>query len=96
MKLVSFVKRTVLGALICAALSLPAQTISIETEHFAVDFQVGDDGRLYQRAIGAANVGIKLLRDGRSLSAGGRRLRLGTSTASRPCGWQYFNDIVIS
>jgi alpha-galactosidase len=62
MKLVSFVKHIMLGALICAALSLPAQTISIETEHFTVDFQVGNDGRLYQHAIGAPNVGIKLLR----------------------------------
>ena len=71
MKLVSFVKRTALGALICAALSLPAQTISIETEHFTVDFQVGDDGRLYQHAIGAANVGEKPLRTGEAYPQAG-------------------------
>jgi alpha-galactosidase len=62
MKLVPFVKHIVLGAVISVASSLPAQTISLETAHFTVEFQIGDDGRLYQHAIGAANVGEKLLR----------------------------------
>jgi len=62
MKLIPFLKRNMLVALICAASSLSAETISLKTAHFAVNFQVGDDRRLYQRAIGAADAGEKLQR----------------------------------
>jgi len=31
----------------------PHETVSLKTANFKIDFQVGDDGRLYQRAIGA-------------------------------------------
>jgi alpha-galactosidase len=35
--------------------ALPAfETFAVQTKSFAVDFQVGDDGRLYQRAIGGS------------------------------------------
>jgi alpha-galactosidase len=33
----------------------PHEMISLKTASFQIDFQIGDDGRLYQHAIGAAN-----------------------------------------
>ena len=41
----------------------PYETFSLKTKSFALDFQVGDDGRLYQRPIGASNPDAKLKRD---------------------------------
>lgn len=38
------------------------ETFSIRTSSFALNFQVGDDGRLYQRLIGQANEGGKIAR----------------------------------
>jgi len=44
--------------------ALPAyETFSLKTKNFAVNFQVGDDDRLYQRPIGATNLNAKLRRD---------------------------------
>lgn len=38
---------------VAKAVALPSfQTMSLNTAHFSLDFQVNDDGRLYQRAIG--------------------------------------------
>lgn len=39
------------------------QKFSVRTRNFAVDFEVGDDGRLYQRAIGGAGTDHELKRD---------------------------------
>ncbi len=56
------------AALICAGASLFAETapthemVSLKTASFKIDFQVGDDGRLYQRAIGSANDNEQLKR----------------------------------
>jgi alpha-galactosidase len=41
----------------------PYETFSLKTESFALNFQVGDDGRLYQHPIGAADPNAKLQRD---------------------------------
>ena len=40
----------------------PYEKFSINTKTFALDFQVGDDGRLYQQAIGGGDGDGKLLR----------------------------------
>src|SRR6266478_8074492 len=56
------------AGLICAAPTLfaetvpPHETVSLKTANFKIDFQVGDDGRLYQRAIGAADENERLQR----------------------------------
>ena len=39
------------------------KTFSVQTKSFVLNFRVGDDGRLYQRAIGAADGSEKLRRD---------------------------------
>src|ERR1039457_6539502 len=39
-----------------------AKQFSVQTRNFALKFEVGDDGRLYQRAVGAADTGKKLQR----------------------------------
>jgi alpha-galactosidase len=41
----------------------PHEKISVSTKNFALNFEVGDDGRLYQRAIGAVDANGKLLRE---------------------------------
>jgi alpha-galactosidase len=41
----------------------PYETLNLKTKSFAVNFQVGDDGRLYQRPIGADDPNAKLQRD---------------------------------
>jgi alpha-galactosidase len=41
----------------------PFETFSLKTKKFAVTFQVGDDGRLYQRPIGVADPNAKPQRD---------------------------------
>lgn len=41
----------------------PYESFRLRTKSFAVTFQVGDDGRLYQSPIGAGNPGAKLSRD---------------------------------
>jgi alpha-galactosidase len=40
----------------------PPEEFGVQTKNFALNFEVGDDGRLYQRAVGAADVNTKLLR----------------------------------
>ena len=40
----------------------PYEIVSLKTANFKIDFQVGDDGRLYQRAIGAADENERLQR----------------------------------
>jgi alpha-galactosidase len=37
----------------------PHQTLSLKTAHFSVDFQVNEDGRLYQRAIGMGGMQVQ-------------------------------------
>jgi alpha-galactosidase len=52
-------------ALTLSAASAPSrlpQSFSLKTRNFALDFQVGDDGRLYQRALGAGPPRQKLQR----------------------------------
>ncbi len=41
----------------------PYETFSLKTKGFAVNFQVGDDGRLYQIPVGGADADPKLKRD---------------------------------
>ena len=41
----------------------PNEVFSLKTRNFAMTFQVGDDGRLYQRPIGAEDPTTKLTRD---------------------------------
>lgn len=49
---------------LAAGLAPAAPTaFSLNTKNFAIQFQVGEDGRLYQRPIGAADTGAKLQRD---------------------------------
>jgi len=44
-------------------LALPLyEHFSVNTKNFTLNFEVGDDGRLYQRAVGAADAAGKLLR----------------------------------
>jgi alpha-galactosidase len=38
------------------------EKFSVQTKNFTLNFQVGDDGRLYQRAVGAADAGERLQR----------------------------------
>ncbi|MGD1090035.1 MAG: NPCBM/NEW2 domain-containing protein, partial [Verrucomicrobiota bacterium] len=40
----------------------PYEKFSVRTKNFALNFEVGDDGRLYQRAVGAADANEKLQR----------------------------------
>jgi alpha-galactosidase len=40
----------------------PSEKFSVQTKNFALNFEVGDDGRLYQRAVGAADANEKLQR----------------------------------
>ncbi|MDB6018972.1 MAG: glycoside hydrolase clan [Pedosphaera sp.] len=40
----------------------PSEKFSVNTRNFALNFEVGEDGRLYQRNIGASDTGGKLLR----------------------------------
>ena len=70
MKHYSLISSFVFFALAGGALSLAAdvspaspETFSITTKNFAVRFQVGSDGRLYQQPLGAENPGTKLRRD---------------------------------
>ena len=44
-----------------AAKTMP-DPFSVQTRNFALNFEAGDDGRLYQRAVGAAQAGEKLQR----------------------------------
>jgi alpha-galactosidase len=59
---IGFLKTSVLFALICFAPALFAKNFSVNTAHFAVNFQTGADGRLYQIPIGG-NSNSKLSRD---------------------------------
>jgi alpha-galactosidase len=59
---VSFLKWIMLTPVICGP-SLFAQTFSLETKSFVVNFQVGEDGRLYQHPIGENDPNAKLQRD---------------------------------
>jgi alpha-galactosidase len=43
---------------------LPNETFAVKTRSLAVNFELGDDGRLYQHPIGAADSQTKLRRDG--------------------------------
>jgi len=47
------------------------EKFSVQTKNFALIFEVGDDGRLYQRAIGAAGSNEKLLRTDESYPPAG-------------------------
>jgi alpha-galactosidase len=59
---IPFLKRLALAALICAAPSTFAKSFTVQTKSFAVNFQTGGDGRLYQQPIGTDS-GMKLSRD---------------------------------
>jgi alpha-galactosidase len=41
----------------------PRETLALKTKSFTVNFEVGDDGRLYQFPVGATDLNAKLLRD---------------------------------
>ena len=65
-----FIKRLALTALVYAAIGMASavfavtnETFRLKTKSFAVTFQVGDDGRLYQRPMGADDSSAKLTRD---------------------------------
>ncbi len=65
-----------LAALICTipaapAGSTPPAAFSVKTKHFAVTFQAGEDGRLYQSPIGVAPSQSKLQRDTESYPQAG-------------------------
>ena len=59
---IPFVKRLALAALICAASPAFAKSFTVQTKSFAVNFQTGGDGRLYQQPIGADSK-VKFSRD---------------------------------
>ncbi|HEX4645112.1 MAG TPA: glycoside hydrolase family 36 N-terminal domain-containing protein, partial [Verrucomicrobiae bacterium] len=52
-----------LAGLLCVASSTSAERISIGTKEFTLNFQVGDDHRLYQQPIGIEHAGWKPQRD---------------------------------
>ena len=56
------------------------EKFSVQTKNFTLDFQVGEDGRLYQRAVGAADASQTLLRGTRVI-----RKRAMVGSGSRPC-----------
>lgn len=66
---IRFARRLALAVLTCATLPLfagptpPHEPFSLKTKSFTIHFQVGDDGRLYQRPIGAEDSNTKLRRD---------------------------------
>ncbi|HEY3931760.1 MAG TPA: alpha-galactosidase [Verrucomicrobiae bacterium] len=66
-----FAKWIVLTAAVCVSSSLFAQTFSLKTKSFAVNFQVGEDGRLYQIPIGAEDSNAKLQRNDESYPQAG-------------------------
>jgi alpha-galactosidase len=47
------------------------EKFSVQTKNFAMNFEAGDDGRLYQRAVGAADANAKLLRTDESYPQAG-------------------------
>ena len=47
------------------------EKFSVQTKNFALNFEVGDDGRLYQRAVGAAEADKKLQRSDESYPQAG-------------------------
>ena len=49
----------------------PPEKFSVNTKSFALNFEVGEDGRLYQRAVGAAGANAKLLRTDESYPQAG-------------------------
>ena len=59
---ITFLKRLALAALICAASPAFAKSFTVQTKSFAVNFQTGGDGRLYQQPIGADSK-VKFSRD---------------------------------
>jgi alpha-galactosidase len=54
-----------------AAQSPAPEKFSVQTKNFALNFATGDDGRLYQRAVGAADADAKLLRPDESYPQAG-------------------------
>ena len=55
----------------CTAKPPSPEKFSVQTKTFALNFEVGDDGRLYQRAVGAADAGEKLQRTDESYPQAG-------------------------
>ncbi len=49
----------------------PYETFSVKTKNFSLNFEIGDDGRLYQRSIGASDLNAKLSRDGEAFPQAG-------------------------
>jgi alpha-galactosidase len=54
-----------------AAKPPPPEKFSVPTKNFALNFEVGQDGRLYQRAVGVADANAKLLRTDESYPQAG-------------------------
>ena len=54
-----------------SASSAVTKQFSVNTKNFVLSFEVGDDGRLYQRAVGAADADAKLLRTDESYPQAG-------------------------
>ena len=57
------VTRIALVVSICAIPSVFGETIRLSSAHFSLDFQVKDDGRLYQRALGMGESGRQVQRN---------------------------------
>src|SRR5882724_9143323 len=49
----------------------PPERFGVQTKNFALNFEVGDDGRLYQRAVGASDANEKLQRTDESYPQAG-------------------------
>ena len=55
----------------CAAKPSSPEKLSVQTKTFALNFEIGDDGRLYQRAVGLADADGKLQRTDESYPQAG-------------------------
>ncbi|MEJ0091693.1 MAG: alpha-galactosidase [Limisphaerales bacterium] len=49
----------------------PYETFSVKTRSFSLNFEIGEDGRFYQRAVGATDINGKLQRDGEAYPQAG-------------------------
>jgi alpha-galactosidase len=58
-----FLTQIALALSVCSVPSLFAEDVRLSSAHFNLDFQVKEDGRLYQRAIGHGDAGKQLQRN---------------------------------
>ncbi len=67
----------------------PFEIHSVATKGFKIDFEVGDDGRLYQHAVGMEAEKLQRAAEGYPQAGDGYIWEPGV--AGGACGWEYFN-----